>query len=145
MTADCSCITKYFWENSYRRLKPHLYASVGTFGNQIGQFFEESESLKYVWKSTKCIKRSVKMWTTSFYKNFSKNFCCTWTVGCQIFIQYIHMLCPGGFILVECVSLKFYFMEWRTYIRVREICQLLYRCLLILHYCSALARQISQL
>ena len=34
-------------------------------------------------------------------------FCCTWAVGCQIFVQYIRMLCPGRFILVESVP-------WRT-------------------------------
>ena len=30
-------------------------------------------------------------------------FCCTRTVGFQKFVQYIRMLCPGRFILVESV------------------------------------------
>ena len=36
-------------------------------------------------------KRSVQTWASNFYKSFSKVFCCTWTVGCQIFVQYIRM------------------------------------------------------
>ena len=36
---------------------------------------------------------------------FSKIFCCTWAVGCQKFVQYKRMLCPGRFILVESVKL----------------------------------------
>ena len=47
-------------------------------------------------------KRSVKMWTTTFYKNFSKMFC---SVVCHKFVQYIRMLCPGRFILVESVRI----------------------------------------
>ena len=33
----------------------------------------------------------------------SKMFCCTWTVGCQKFVQYIRMLWPGRFILGKSV------------------------------------------
>ena len=35
------------------------------------------------------------MRTKNFYDIFSKIFCCTWACGCQRFVQYIHMLCPG--------------------------------------------------
>ena len=48
-------------------------------------------------------KRSVNIWTTNFYKNFPKIFCCTWAVVCRKFVQYIRMLCSGRFILVESV------------------------------------------
>ena len=34
---------------------------------------------------------------------FPKIVFCTGAVGCQIFVQYIRMLCPGRFILVESV------------------------------------------
>ena len=34
---------------------------------------------------------------------FQKIFCCTWRVGCHKFIQYIRMLYPGQFILIESV------------------------------------------
>ena len=34
-------------------------------------------------------------------------FYCTWAVGCRKFVQYIHMLCPGRFILIESVSSVF--------------------------------------
>ena len=44
------------------------------------------------------------MWSTNFYKSFSKIFCCAWTVGCQKFVQYIRMLYLGRFILVESVG-----------------------------------------
>ena len=37
---------------------------------------------------------------------FSKIFWCTWTDDCQKFVQYIRMLCPGRFILVESVNKK---------------------------------------
>ena len=30
-------------------------------------------------------------------------FCCTWAVGCRKFVQYVRILCPGRFILVESV------------------------------------------
>ena len=32
---------------------------------------------------------------------FPKKLCCTWAVGCRKFVQYILMLSPGRFILVE--------------------------------------------
>ena len=35
-------------------------------------------------------------------------FSCTWAVGCQKFVQYIRMLCPGRFILVESVDWKIF-------------------------------------
>ena len=35
---------------------------------------------------------------------FQKKNCCTWAVGCQKFVQYIRILCPGRFILVESVT-----------------------------------------
>ena len=44
---------------------------------------------------------------------FSKIFCCTWTVGCQKFVQYICMLCPGRFILDESVELLGEFFSWQ--------------------------------
>ena len=36
---------------------------------------------------------------------FPKTFCGTWAVGCQKLIQYMRMLCPGRFILVESVGM----------------------------------------
>ena len=49
---------------------------------------------------------------------------CTWAVGCRKFDQYIRMLCPGRFILVESVHhsiwteadhwLNNYMFHWRT-------------------------------
>ena len=39
---------------------------------------------------------------------FSKVFCSTWTVGCQNFGQYIRMLCPGRFILIDSVCAHCY-------------------------------------
>ena len=47
----------------------------------------------------KGVKRSVKIWTTNFFKNIY----CKWMVGCQKIIQYIRILCPGRIILIESV------------------------------------------
>ena len=38
----------------------------------------------------------------------SKTFCCTGAFCCQKFVQYICMLCPGRFILVESVSSRLF-------------------------------------
>ena len=43
------------------------------------------------------------MRTTNFYKSLSKIFCCKLTVVCQKYAQYIPILYPGRFILVESV------------------------------------------
>ena len=44
----------------------------------------------------------------SYKKMFPKKICCSWTVGCQKFVQYIRMLCSGWFILVESVNLSIF-------------------------------------
>ena len=36
-------------------------------------------------------------------QRLTKTFCCTWMVGCQKLAQYIRMLYPGRFILIESV------------------------------------------
>ena len=107
--AECSCKRKHFWKNLLRSL---YFTSLRFFWHlygQIGQLFEAQ------WVFEKCLKivksqfsrenvvnfkfflkfkgakRSVKMWATNFnsIRDFSEILCCTGTVGCQKFVQYI--------------------------------------------------------
>ena len=41
-----------------------------------------------------------------FLRVLFKTILCTWTVGCQKIVQYIRMLWPGRFILIESVATK---------------------------------------
>ena len=90
---------KYVWKSTISCLRRKM--------SSISEFFRMFKvSLCHDWLTNldeKCTKRSVKMWTTNFLRVFPKMFCCTWVVGCWKFVQYILMLCPGRFILVESV------------------------------------------
>ena len=77
-------------------------AAICRFSNILQRF---TEPRKIDNLDAKGAKRSVEMWATNFYMSFSKIICCTWRVGCQKFGQYIHMLYPGRFILVESVAI----------------------------------------
>ena len=55
-----------------------------------------------IW-TQKVPKEALDLWTTSFYKSFFKNILLYVTVGCQKYVWYIRMLCPGWVILVESV------------------------------------------
>ena len=68
---------------------------------------------------THCASKNWPIWTQKVPKEaqrcriptsirvFPKIFCCKWAVGCRKFVQYICMLCPGRFILVESVRNEF--------------------------------------
>ena len=132
LIADCSCTKKYFWKTLIEVYGSYLYASFGTFCVQIGQFFETRLIFKYSEefrirrhfpsKTANCRFSNIlqrltvpqkigqfgrKRWQkkrkdkiSNFCKNFFKNI----LFGCQNFGQYICMLCPGRFILIESVS-----------------------------------------
>ena len=50
---------------------------------------------------------------------FTKIFCCTWAVGCRKLVQYICMLCPGRFILVESVQLLWAKATRKSVVRIK--------------------------
>ena len=89
---------------------PQLYASFGTNCVQIGQWFEtESKRCK--------LPTSLRV--------FSKLFCCTWTVGCQKFVQYIRME-KGWYMflrgVVHHLQNGLYFWDFHTIFHCLEIC-----------------------
>ena len=51
-----------------------------------------------------CQKKRKDVEYTLLKEFFPKIFCFTWAVDCRKFVQYIYMLCPGRFILVESVT-----------------------------------------
>ena len=116
LTADRSCTSRYFWKTLIEVGSSHIYASFGTFWVKIGQLFEAQwvfeKCLKTVkWRQFRILpkvlnltvpriidqfepKRCQKKRKYVSYQLLSKFFqkiCCTWTVGCQKFVQYISM------------------------------------------------------
>ena len=101
LTDDRSCVRKYFWKNTYisllskslrffwNLLHPNWSIIRGTESLNIRKNSEIHNSLRFVdfqtyFKDSLCLEKltnlglkgtkwSVKMWTTNFYKNFSKN------------------------------------------------------------------------
>ena len=59
---------------------------------------------------------------------FQEKFCCAWAVGCRKFVQYIRMLWPGRFILVESV----YVWSWSAQL----VCRASAICCTLVFFCS---------
>ena len=104
--------SRHLYASFWHLLRPHWSIIWGTvslwsmFENRQlavfeGKFFRSfKDSLcceQWTNLDAKGAKRSVKMSTTSFYKSFFK------------IVQFMHMLCPGRFILVESVPKIFKF------------------------------------
>ena len=67
------------------------------------RFRNSSEFLKTN-LDAKGAKKSVKMWTTNFYKSCFLNSLLYMNGQLSKIQWYIHMLCPGQFILIESVN-----------------------------------------
>ena len=94
---------RMYWTN-FRQLNAHVQQHI------LGKTLIEVCSLHLLAPFASKLVNYSRQWVfkhSEEFRNrwhFPKNFYCTWAVGSWKFVQYIHMLCTGWFILVESVD-----------------------------------------